>query len=197
MPARINIQLVEMSLPLLVSTMLERNLCTYFVLPLLGFCYKDFGADNATDTYMSQCGRRIWVKVKDVNLVPIELRAAAIHFYTDETAAFFCYLLPISWHYDIEHFLQGRYSRFSEEALDLIGRYSGLAYFSLENGDVYTDFRLQALYRTPKVLQMWKRHLYDEDEPCILDIEPDAELLEGPRPSLFFDEAKVIGSIYI
>lgn len=168
--------------------MRQVNLCTYFLLPLLGVSEKSFGDNNFINSFIAKDGESIYVKVYRADNVPEGIRQGATLVVTVDKEEYLCFSFPELWEEDVYLFLQGKYSKMSSSAKDLIYKYSGLEY-KVSKGELqYTDFRLIALSRHPILIEEWKRHLYDDGELSILDTDPTIELLEAPEDYTFFTQ---------
>lgn len=178
-----------MELQTMIAAMTERNLCTYFTLTLLGLSEHSFGENNFINSYMSRDGKTIYVQVKDFDRIPFQNKEGGTLLVSTSDSKYISYQFPELWDKDIQCFLRGKYSLMTDSAKSTIIAYSGLQNKQPGNGGKYTDFRLIALSRNPILKQVWRDHLYDEnDRRCILDEDPDIELLEAPRDCTFFNE---------
>lgn len=143
-----------------ISVLKEDNLCTYYLLPLIGLNKFSFGSSNFINSYVVRGGEFVVVRVCDVNLCPTMLNhprlAKHVHLREHDDLLFW---IP-GWYEDFQKFEQGKYSEFSEAAKELIILNSGLMYkYPLENGGTRTDARLMALTRNPALLDYWSREL--------------------------------------
>lgn len=178
-----------MELQHMITAMKEVNLCSYFLLPLLGLSKLSFGENNFVNSYLSEDGSQIYVRVYRVADVPGGVRLGVTKVVTADKQEYLLFNFPDMWKEDIETFMEGKYSLLSDSAKQIIRTTSGLDYKGLgEDGKYYTDFRIIALTRNPDLVAEWKSHLYDPNDRglCILDTDPTIELLEAPGDYMFF-----------
>ena len=178
-----------MELQTMITVMKNVNLCTYFMLPLLGLSEHSFGERNFINSYISRDGDCIYVRVYSKHLLPSSIRSGNNLVTTLFDEEYLVLPFPPLWREDIEKFLNGKYSQMSLPAKELIVQHSGLEYKAKgESGTQLTDFRLIALTRHPNLLAYIKDALYDPGEYCILDEDETTELLEAPGDYMYFRE---------
>lgn len=159
------------------------NLCTYYLLPLIGINKFSFGVTiNFRNCYCNPDGTELYVTVyytlssltNHPNLIRIEGKAGA---------PVYVFSLPQKWQLDFQLYKQGRYSKFSNEAKELIRNQSGLRYKAINpNGQPTTDIRLLAIEADPDRRKILRAKLSEYLEVSIAE---DAELLDVPPPSSF------------
>ena len=178
-----------MELQKMITAMKSVNLCTYFLLPLLGLSENSFGKSNFINSFVSENGQNIYVRVYQSKHVPEGVRQGAVLVVTVDKEEYLSFDFPELWKEDVQLFIDGKYSQMSKSAKVFICNYSGLEYkIEREDGLQYTDFRLIALFKHPMLIEEWKKHLYDEGELSILDTDPTLELLEAPKDYVFFNK---------
>jgi hypothetical protein len=175
-----------MELQKMIKAMTEVNLCTYFLLPLLGLSEHSFGESNFINSFLSEDGESIYVRVYNAKYVPEGVRQGSVLVMTTDKEEYLEFYFPDLWVEDVRHFMDGKYSLMSDSAKHFIRLNSGLEYQEERNGLQFSDFRLIALSRSPVLIEEWKRHLYNEGELSILDTDPTTELLEAPEDYMFF-----------
>jgi CRISPR/Cas system CMR-associated protein Cmr5 small subunit len=74
---------------------------------------------------------------------------------------------------DVEKFVEGKYSQFSNRAKTIIRTNSGLMYRTVVGLTSRTDIRLLALDKSPLLKELW-------DEFLDLDVGEETELLSKP-----------------
>lgn len=171
----------------MVKCMKEVNLCSYFLLPLIGLSEHSFGESNFCNSYLAADEKAIYVKVYSTGLLPEEVKPdRALISVTGDS--YLKYYFPAMWEEDFDKFRAGLYSRMSDSAKECIVQHSGLQYQVLyESSPVpFTDFRLLALVRSEVLRNEWRRHLYDPHEHCLLDTDSGLELLDAPGDYMFF-----------
>lgn len=170
----------------MITAMKEVNICTYFLLPLLGLSEHSFGENNFKDSYVSEDGQYIYVGVHSVIVVPFGVRQDVPVVRTIDGEAYLKFKFPELWKNDVKLFLEGKYSKMSHYAKTAIRSHSGLMYKQEQGDTFFTDFRLVALDRSPDLIAEWNKHLYGEGSVSILDIDPTIELLEAPDYRIYF-----------
>lgn len=170
------------------------NLCTFFVLPLLKINKFSFVTKtNFVESYLDQEGTSIFVELIDTVFMEHRMdhhpQFAGLWKRNEGAGRFIQYHIPAGFERDLRMFMQGKYSRMSDKAKDLIRIHSGLAFRCKEpNGDIITDTRLLALDRSPLVKQMWEEQLG-------VRLDEHAELLSIPGDpkwrQLFIDRTKI------
>jgi hypothetical protein len=123
----------------------------------------------------------IAVQIIDVHLCPMALRSKYIkgEFSADERD-FLLFEIPRWWRDDYDLFIQGAYSKMSDEAKQKIREASGLKYEVLDDyGNKITDAILMALDNHPVLRKKWMEVIGTSDYWI-----PD-ELLSLPAESSF------------
>lgn len=176
----------------MITAMKEVNLCTYFLLPLLGLSEYSFGEGNFTNSFVDRNGEFLYVAIHSFDLVPLDVRQGVEKVKTTDGTLYMRFRFPDLWKADIERFAKGKYSTMSTTAKQAIRTYSGLMYKDEREGTMYTDFRLVALERSQSLVDELKSHLYSEQDfargVTILDTDPTTELLEAPGYYMFFNK---------
>lgn len=146
------------------------NLCTYFILPLCLVNKLRFGGiDNFLSSYLSPDGSWIYVEVVDERFVEAELPKHGV--IKTEGRTFFQFRISVQWAYDVQLFINGKYTQLSERAKRLIREGSTLEYRNYRGTVPFTDFRLLALENSVAVRAMWEDLIFDE-----IDIARRSEL---------------------
>ena len=145
----------------------RESLVTYYILPLVKLSYKAFGKHFVT------C--RISENLKEVvvYLMPFceEEYWRNPNFKTDYTkdlTTYAIFTLPEEFTEDIKLFSEGKYSKMSDKAKEVIYKHSGLHYNKKCGEHIVTDMKLLALSKH-KVLRSWlidnqKLRLCDKNE---------------------------------
>lgn len=165
----------------------RENLCTYFVLPLLKLNKQSYaGGHNFIDSYLSRDRNYLFVQVVEISFIEHRLLS---HAYFEKVwkqgeRYMIQYSIPNRWKADLALFIDGKFSRMSKEAKELIIQNSGLQYRQRDppNRIPFTDVRLMALERSKAVREMWEQE-YD----VVLDDED--ELLSKPTDKVYVDMA--------
>jgi len=149
----------------------EKNLCTWYVLPLLGLNADMFGTSNFRNSYLVKDQNLIVVEVVDARL---SLLAAHSLYYQSaifaEAADYLVFDIPDKWDWDMRMFKAGKYTKMSDEAKQTIKMLSGLNYeIEGEDEQRFTDSILMALDNRNELRTKWmeilatqERHLPDE-----------------------------------
>lgn len=171
----------------------RENLCTYFILPLLKLNKFSFVTPrNFVESYLHEEGTSIFVKLNDIHFFEHRMRLHAYYkaWWKDEQGKHYIqYSIPEQYQQDVQLFLQGKYSKFSAKAKEMIQIHSGLVFRSRdEKGTILTDTRLLALEKSPLVKRMWEERL-------AVELDDESELLSMPGDpkwrQLFIDESAI------
>jgi hypothetical protein len=161
----------------------KHNMCTYYLLPLLGINTFSFGVNiNFKNCYANPQGTELYVSVYYL-LSSLENHKHLLRVEGEPGSPIYVFDLPQKWQDHFKLFKQGKYSQFSREAKDIIIQNSGLRYKALNtNGFPTTDLRLMAIDDDKSRRNILRKKLSD-----YLDIEiaEDAELLSPPPESSF------------
>jgi hypothetical protein len=142
----------------------EYHLCTWYILPLLGLNVKSFGYDAfitrpvfVNSFIVMNREECIAVEVTDMYMCPKEiLQHHACVNVVHATNSYIIYQLPVEWKQDFRKFILGKYSKFSDEAKQMIREFSGLKYEVVDAaGNYLTDAILMALDRHHVLKQKW------------------------------------------
>lgn len=152
----------------LVTTLAQRNLTSWFLLPLINLNRSSFGEGNFIESYVNTEGSVLTVEV--ISLVYCESfkghdQYLEEHEPMDDRYASVWFSLPFEWREDFLRFKYGKYSQFSTRAKRRINIYGG-----------GPDIRLMALERDPILRHQW------EDELEVTSLTAKDELL--PLPSI-------------
>lgn len=166
-----------------VEKLNEKNLCTWYVLPLLGLNPEIFGFSNFDDTYLTKNENFVVVKVIDAQLAIVA--SYSEHYKSVIFGKKYDYLvfeIPDKWNNDMQMFFAGKYSQFSEEAKQIIKTSSSLPYEVLDENQIpHTDAILLALDNRSELRAAWVRVLGTHDTHL-----PN-ELLSLPAESSFIN----------
>lgn len=160
----------------------EKNLCSWFVLPMIGISPAHFGDSNFIDSYLVQGKWEIAVHVADMQLCTQVLEYPEFSSVTidDKGRDFLIFNIPQIWQDDCRLFIEGKYSKLSEEAKDSIRTFSGLKYkWPTDDGKEVTDALLRALDKDKALLDVWKEVIEFPDA-----FNPE-ELLSAPTEKSF------------
>lgn len=165
----------------LLSEIRKYNLCTWYLLPLVGLNRFSFGEGLFINSYLDRKNLWIIVQIPDLNLVSAKLKVSAIRLWSNDRGGFLAYSLPSMSAYDVHWYIKGMYSRFSNSLKSIIFERSGLPYRKLKSdGGTETDIRLLALEGREVVRDFIERELQ-----VIMD--PNQEVLGKPSPESFMD----------
>ena len=167
----------------------RKNLCTWYILPLVDMNLHSFGEANIVNTFLVTGKMLIAVEVLDSNLCP-DMRH---HFAYQQTLnradhELMVFEIPDRWTEDVQCFIKGSYSHMSEDAKNKIKEKSSLKYMVTDDKGVpYTDAILMALDKHPVLRETWI-NLLDSDKSTRyigLPIELPEELLSIPSSECF------------
>lgn len=160
----------------------ERNLCTWYILPLIGLNPSYFVDANFINSYMVRGQMKIAVEVADVEFCQNLLSIGCFDKVVEgKHHPLMVFNIHPDWKPDVELFIQGKYSLLSDEAKTCIIQGSGLTYQQFDGEHSYTSSILLALDKSPKLREVWKQELDVEGEHL-----PD-ELLSIPAESCFIE----------
>ncbi len=163
----------------------EYNLCTWYVLPLIGLNKADFSDCNFIDSYLTKDLASVVVQIVDINLCSKQMdkHKDFSSKFCEEECEFLKFSIPVPWLKDIQTFADGRFSQLSSEAKDLIRRNSGLKYKQKdEAGNLRTDAILLALEKAHPLKLKWEEVL---SANSYYELPPDIELLSKPTNNSF------------
>jgi hypothetical protein len=167
----------------LLKEIRQTNLCTWYLLPLTGLTKFSFGEGLFLNSYLEPKLRWIIVQVPDLNLVAMKLKIKAQRLWSNDRGGFLAYQLMAiheapygTLQQDIDCYLGGTYSKFSEYLKEIIFERSGLPYRQPNgNGGFITDIRLMALEGREELKQYLREQLDVRDLPDELLLPPSAE----------------------
>lgn len=163
----------------------RENLCTYFVLPLLKLNKQSYaGGANFIDSYLTRDLNSLFVEIVEIAFVEHRILVHP-HFekiWKKGERYMIEYRLPQKWKHDAGLVVEGKFSKISREAKEIIVKNSGLQYRQRDppNRIPFTDIRLLALEKSKAVREMW------EDQYDVV-LDEDDELLSKPTDRIFID----------
>ena len=179
-----------MDINLFIRTLYEKNLCTWFILPLLGMSVDDFIARNVVNTYLTKDLKHLAVLVKMPQLCFMATGTPAMHkrlfvkSIPTPAGTLFIYKIPETVHEDVVNFSLGKYSKFSEASKVIIKANSTLPYKRMgADGRETTDAVLMALDKLGPLKKTWmdllnvrKEYMPEElldvpGERCYIELE--------------------------
>ena len=159
------------------------NLSTYYLLPLLGINYDDFGKATFLNSYVSRNGKYLIVKVREPRIIlnPKKIIRRENYFvraWEDSDGAYYLYNFPEQWKHEFFMFTQGSYTQFSDKAKEIICKTCGLDYKVGSNS--VTHVILLALEGAEQFKRFWCTEL---------DLNHDdfKELLSKPGMDVYMD----------
>lgn len=158
------------------------NLCTTYILPLVGLNKWCFGSttDKFINAYISEDNNYVVVELTDKVAVPI--KAVGHEFtFTENDKYYMVFKLQSRFVRDIELFREGKYSEFSSDCKEVIRRKSGLKW-----GAIHSSGRPEWAI---ELLKLDKDKDAREAMEAELDvkIDPKAELISIPGEDNFFN----------
>lgn len=160
------------------QTINDYNLCTYYVMPLLKLNKYSFGPQNFDQCRMTLDGKFLEICLHfDVPF--LHDHECFLSSYTKEGRDYVVMQIPERWWPDVELFKQGKYSKFSFDAKEMIRNYSMLMLKQVHPGTLktYTDARLMALDSDEDQRRLLREKL-EEELNC--SIPSDLELISVP-----------------
>lgn len=161
-------------------------MCTYYLLPLIGINKFSFGVNiNFRNCYSNPDGTELYVTVY-YTLSSLANHSYLLRIEGKAGAPVYVFSLPQKWQSDFQLYKQGRYSKFSDDAKELIRNQSGLRYKAINtNGQPTTDIRLLAIEAESDRRSILRTKL---SEYLDVPIAEDAELLDAPSESSFMSQ---------
>lgn len=158
------------------------NLCSKYVLPLLGINQFSFGSPSKyVNSYVSEDDEHIIVECLHPYSTIITNHANFKLSFEKDRHYFAVFEVPVFYKDDIKRFREGKYSKFSESAKNTIKKKSGLTWRAPQAAGGYKSApELLALDKDKEL----KRHLERE---LVVKIDDDAELASIPGEDNFFD----------
>lgn len=158
------------------------NLCSTYVLPLLGLNQWSFGStDKFVNSYISEDDEHIVVECTHPYTIIITNHANYKFNFTKDGSYFAVFEVPVFYKTDVKRFREGKYSQFTDSAKNLIRKKSGLTYKSpVLGGGFKTALELLALDKAEELRDHWEQVLK-------VRIDKDAELMSIPGNDNFYD----------
>lgn len=177
-----------MELTQLFERLRNTNLCSYFILPLIGVNELRFGGEaNFLNSFLSKDGSLIYVEVYQPEFV-IGTNLPKHRLGTDlEGRTYLEFKIPEKFSNDVALFMAGKYSEFSNTSKRMIREGSNLEYKKLKDEVYTTDVRLLALDKSPALKEFWEGHFYDHAHQS--HISDDMELLSKPDEGSYLQES--------
>lgn len=164
------------------------NLATYYLLPTIGLSEHSFGESNFINTYLHKEDSTYFlvVQIFSAKKLPVEVFAGTI-ILSDDTKSYAMFKVPEMWNTDIDLFMEGKYSKLSQELKELIVRNSGLSNLVEQNGVLYTDIRILALDKHEALEEALVNAYYDQKDYYIgKEILKSSEFLPIPGEEHIF-----------
>lgn len=168
-----------MELQKLINELSATNLCTYFVLPLVGINKSRFGGEaNFLNSFLSRDGSLIYVEVYLPEFVMNEGLPEHRCCVDANGKDYLEFKIPKEFAGDVQLFMAGKYSEMSETVKRIIRENSTLQYKDLKDTTYRTDVRLLALEKSQVLKEYWEAELWDW--PAQSHIDSEMELLSKP-----------------
>ena len=135
----------------------EKNLASWYMLPLMGLSVNSFGESNFVDAYQVRGKAMIAVAVKHSKFCLTVCKNQSYNkLVLMNGVSYFVFNIPARWVNDYQFFLEGKYSRMSDDAKQKIKELSGLKYEVADNlGNKLTDAVLMALGNHHALRSKW------------------------------------------
>lgn len=158
------------------------NLCSTYVLPLLGLNQWSFGSgDKFVNSYVAEDDEHIVVECTHPYSTIITNHANYKLCFQNNDAHFAVFDVPVFYKGDIKKFREGKYSQFTDSAKTLIRKKSGLTYKApVAGGGFKSALELLALDKDKELKKYW-------EELLAVKIDKDAELASIPGEDNFYD----------
>ena len=156
------------------------NLCSIYMLPLLGLNQFSFGG-KFINSYVSKDNQHIVVECSNP-LTNQFLTNQNFRFALEKEGKYLAvFSVPPIYQEDITKFREGKYSQFSDSAKNVIRKKSGLPWkVPSSNGKVSSAKELLALDKDKVLKQYWEKVLE-------VELDNEAELISVPDERNFID----------
>lgn len=175
-----------MDLKCLIDELSATNLCTFFILPLVGVNRLKFGGDaNFLNSFLSKDGSLIYAEVYQTDFAT-RLNLPKHRVCLDANGKDYIeFTIPEQFQKDVELFMAGKYSKLSHIAKQIIREHSSLPYKVLKGTTYNTDVRLLALDKSNVLKEFWEAELWSH--PSQSHLTSDMELLSKPDELSYLD----------
>lgn len=159
------------------------NLCSTYILPLLGLNKFSFGttSDPFINSYLSEDEKHVVVETTRTVSALITNNPAFRFKFSEGNQYFSVFEVPSFYLEDVSKFKEGKYSQFSNSTKEQIRKKSGLNYKIAQPGGKFRS--------APELLVLDKDKALREklEEDLAVKISEDAELASIPGPENFYD----------
>lgn len=157
----------------------SNNLCSTYMLPLVGFNPSSFGIGNFVTSYVNETNEYLVVKIKQINNL-IKANQKYRFDFVKDGYTFVVFEIPKQHQEAVRLFKEGKYSQFPEESKQAIRINSRLPYKVMQpNGQHSSAPDLLVLEKHEKVKKLLEQELDEK-------IDPSAELASIPDDSNFY-----------
>jgi hypothetical protein len=157
------------------------NLCSTYVLPLLGLNQYSFGSpDKFVNSYLSEDDEHLVVECVNPFSTIITNHTNFKLSFDRDNKHFAVFNIPDYYKPDVKKFKEGKYSQYTESAKNIIRKKSGLTYkVPVAGGGYKSALELLALDKDKELKKWW-------DEKLAVKISDDAELMSIPGEDNFY-----------
>ncbi len=161
----------------------SNNLCSTYMLPLVGLNRMSFGGTNFITSYVDEDNVHVVAEVKIVTSVIQQMHCFRFEFTRDGNS-YAAFEIPSILRDTVKLFREGKYSQFSDEAKSVIRKKSGLPY-KVPKGTKYESAReLLVLDKDKELRKAMEIDLSNVGSP--VKIDSTAELASIPGEDNFF-----------
>ena len=162
----------------LIQLLQEKNICTYYVIPLMRITPTHLGGEtNVLNSYLSKDHKKLVVKVS--NHLYVDVTKIPTHTVTTyETDVYYIFTIPNKFLADVELISQGKYSLITSMSKNMIKKFSELKNSEQSEDELgiskqVTSIWLLALNRSVTIKSMWENTFG-------ITLEDDSEVLSSP-----------------
>jgi hypothetical protein len=158
------------------------NLCSIYVLPLLGLNRYSFGSpEKFINSYVSEDDKHIVVECTHP-FTSIIVNHANFKFTMEKDEKYIAvFNVPVYYMDDVKKFREGKYSQFTDSAKTMIRKKSGLTYkVPVPGGGYRSALELLALDKDKELKSYWEKLLQ-------IKLSLDAELASIPGEDNFYN----------
>lgn len=157
----------------------SNNLCSIYVLPLVGFNSNSFGIGNFVTSYVNETNEYVVVKIKQINNL-IKSNSKYRFDFVQDGFTYVVFEIPKQHQEAVRLFKEGKYSQFPEESKQAIRINSKLPYkIPAYNGKFTSAPELLVLDRDPALRKILETELDEK-------IDSTAELASIPGEDNFY-----------
>lgn len=156
------------------------NLCSVYMLPLLGLNRWSFGENNFVNSYVNEDNTHLLVEIKTITTLITSHPKFRFEYRTEDGKLMAVFEVSPEHRKTVELFREGKYSQFSDVSKTIIRKKSGLRYKAVQaDGTIKSARELLALDKDKELRKVMEKELN-------VKIPENAELASIPGDENFF-----------